>query len=117
MNSQCNAGTTKTNKRGSCGDFKVWLNKKVITKLSSIPMLEASIYTVPTHTKEEWKVITPDGDTIPFRRDPGLCARMLYIDVREYKEGLVMIKTVCKNTTGLIPHKIEKAKMSRQTQG
>ena len=53
MTGRCNAGTTITNKRGSYEDFKVWLNEKGIANLISIPMLEASGYTVSTHTKGE----------------------------------------------------------------
>ena len=41
MTGRCNAGTTRTNKRGSYGDFKVWLNEKGIANLISIPMLKA----------------------------------------------------------------------------
>ena len=103
MNGRCSAGTTRTNNRGSYGDFKVWLNEKGIANLISIPMLEASGYTVSTHTKGEWKVVTPEGDTIPFKQNTGLCAGMPYIDLREHKEGFVMIKTVRKNMAGFTP--------------
>ena len=61
MTGRCNTDTTRTSKRGSYGDFKVWLNKKGIANLISIPMLEASGYIVSTHTKGEWKVVTPGG--------------------------------------------------------
>ena len=115
MTGRCNAGTTSTSKRGSYGDFKVWLNEKGIAKLISIPMLEASGYIVSTHTKGEWKVVTPGGDTISFKRDTRLCAGMLYIDLRKHKQGLVMIETVCKNMAWFTPQEIKKAKLSRQT--
>ena len=59
MTGRCNAGTTVSSKRGTYGDFKVWLNKKGIANLISIAMLEASGYIVSTHTKGEWKVTTP----------------------------------------------------------
>ena len=49
MTGRCHSGTTRTNTRGSYGDFKVWLNKKGIANLFSILMLEASMYTVSTH--------------------------------------------------------------------
>ena len=52
----------------------VWMNKKGIANLISILMLKASRYTVSTHTKGEWKVVSPKGNTIPFKRDTGLCA-------------------------------------------
>ena len=53
MTGRCNAGTTRTNKRGSYKDFKGWLNEKGIINPISIPMLKASEYMVSTDTKEE----------------------------------------------------------------
>ena len=117
MTGRCNAGTTSTSKRGSYGDFKVWLNEKCIANLISIPMLEASGYVISTHTQGEWRVFPPAGHTIPFKRDTGLCAGMPYIDLCKHKQGLVMIETICKNMTGFTPQEIAKAKLSRQTQG
>ena len=43
---RCNAGTTVTNMKGTYGDFQVWLNKKGIANLISIPMLEGNGYIV-----------------------------------------------------------------------
>ena len=76
-------------------------------------MIEENGYTVSTYTKGEWKVVTPQGNTIPFKRDTGLCAGMPYIDLREHNEGFVMIETVRKNMAGFTPQEIEKAKLSR----
>ena len=42
MTGRCNASNTVTNMKGTYGDFQVWLNKKGISNLISIPMLEAS---------------------------------------------------------------------------
>merc|ERR1712194_170324 len=39
MEGSCNAGTVSTNTKGWYGDFEVWLNKKGIANLMSIPML------------------------------------------------------------------------------
>ena len=80
-------------------------------------MLEAEGYTVYTHTKGEWKVVTPKGDTIPFKRHIELSAGMTYIDLREHKERLVTTGTVHNNMVGFTPHEIEKARLSRQTWG
>ena len=58
----------------------------------------------------------PGGDNIPFKRDKGLTVGVPYIDLREHKQGLVLIETARKNFTGFTPQEIEKGKLSRQTQ-
>ena len=50
-----------------------------------------------THTDNDWKVTTPRGGIIVFKRDTRVCKGMPYIDLREHVEGLVMIETVQKN--------------------
>ena len=42
---------------------------------------------------------------------------MPYIDLREFKQGLVLIKTVRKNMGGCTHEKIKGEKLSMQTQG
>ena len=59
----------------------------------------------------------PRGGTIPFKRDKGLTVGMPSIDLREHRQGLVLNETVRKNMAGFTPQEIEKAKLSRQTQG
>ena len=39
---------------------------------------------------------TPEGKNINFKRDKGVRTGMPYIDLRDQKEGLVMIETVWK---------------------
>ena len=46
MEGSCNAGTVSTSTKGWYGDFEVWLNKKGIANLLSIPMQEAAGYLV-----------------------------------------------------------------------
>ena len=82
MTGRCNAGTMVTNIKGTYGDFQVWLNKKFIANLISIPMLEASGYIVLTHTHEDWVVTTPEGKDITFKHDKVVCTGMPYIDLR-----------------------------------
>ena len=94
MNGSYNAGTVSTNTNGWYGDFQVWLNKKVIANLMSIPMLEEAGYIVSTHTKSDWVVTTPKGNNIVFKRDKDICNRMPYIDLRESMEGFTMIETI-----------------------
>ena len=96
MTGRFNAGTTVTKMKGTYGDFQLCINKKGIADLISVPMMEASGYIVSTHTHEDWVVTTPDGKDITFKRDKGVCTGMPYIDLRDQKEGLVMIETVQK---------------------
>ena len=81
MIGSCNAGTTRITKKGSYGDQQVWLNEQGVANLISIPMPEADGYTVSTDSNGEWKVVTPGGDTIPFKQDKGLCVGMPYINL------------------------------------
>ena len=46
-----------------------------------------------------------------------MCVGMPYIDLREFKQGLVLIDTVRKNMGVFTHEEIEGAKLSRQTQG
>ena len=61
MNGSYNVGTALTNTKRWYGDFEVWLNKKGIVNLLSIPMLEAAGYLVSTHTHGNWVVTFPKG--------------------------------------------------------
>ena len=117
MTGRCNAGTMVTNMKGAYGDFQVWIKKKGIANLISIPMLEASGYIVSTHTHADWVVTTPDGKDTTFKRDRGVCTGMPYIDLRDQKEGLVMIETVRKNMGGNTPEQIKGYQMARVAQG
>ena len=82
MNGNCNAGETKITKRGYFGKLRVWLNENGIANLLSIPQLEKDGYSVSTN-KGQWKVFTPEGNTIRFKRDTGMCVGMPYIDLRD----------------------------------
>ena len=81
----------------------MWLKKKGIANLISIPMMEASGYIVLTHTHAYWVVTPPDVKDITLKRDNGVCTGMPYIDICDQKEGLVMIETVRKNMGGNTP--------------
>ena len=100
MTGRCNAGTTVTNMKGTYGNFQVWLNKKGIADIISIPMLEVSGYIVLAYTHADWVVNTPEGKGITFNCDNEVCTVIPYINLREQKEGLVMIETVRKNMGG-----------------
>ena len=79
-------------------------------------MLEEAGYTVSTHTDDEWKVTTPWGEVIVFKRDTGIFNLMPYIDLREHAEGLVMVETVQKNTGMFTNKEIESEEIARVVQ-
>ena len=66
--------------------------------------------------KNQWVVTTPKESTIPFKRDTGLCKGMSYIDIREFKQGAVMIETVQKIFEKFTKEEVEMAKLSREMQ-
>ena len=72
-------------------------------------MLEEAGYKVSTHTDGNWKVTTPQGEVIGFKRDIRICNHMPYIDLREHAEGLVLLETVEKNMEMFTKKKIERA--------
>ena len=76
MNGNCNAGNTRMNKRGYNGKLRVWLNENCIANLISIPKLEANGYVFRTDTKGEWQIVTPERETITFKRYKGMCVGM-----------------------------------------
>ena len=55
------------------------------------PWLEREDYRVVYVTFKEWLVVAPDGTRIKSQRDTGLCDRMLYIDIRKFKNVSAML--------------------------
>ena len=102
-----------TNTKGWYRDFQVWLNKKGIANLLSIPMLEEAGYIVSTHTKSDWVVTTPKGKNIVFKRDTGICNQMPYIALHKNMEGFDMIEIIRKQFAGATNRDIEKAYLAR----
>ena len=68
MEGSCNYGTVSTNTTGWYRDFEVWLNKKGIANLLSIPMLEAAGYQVSTHSHGNGVVTSLKGKNIVFKQ-------------------------------------------------
>ena len=101
---------------GKYKHFQVWLNERGIVNLLSIPMLEEAGCKVSTHTDGNWKVTTPRGEVIVFKRDIGVCNRMPYIDLREHAEGLIMLEAVEKNMEMFTKKEIERAQLVRVIQ-
>ena len=73
--------------KGDIRMFEIWVNKSGIANLLSISQLEKDGSRVVTDTHREWVVCTPQGEKILFLRDTGLCNKMPYIDVRQFREG------------------------------
>ena len=84
--------------------------------LLSIPQLEEDGYVIDYNTKRDWIVTTPQGDEIRFKRDTGLCNRMLYIDLRESRAGVIMLETLQKNFEGFTKKQVKKAILAREAQ-
>ena len=70
------------------------MNERGIANLLSVLILEEDGYIVSSHTKKEWEVTTPEGVTITFRRDTGICKCMPYIELCEENTGIAMIQTI-----------------------
>ena len=52
------------------------------------------------------------GEVIVFKCDAGIYNRLLYIDLREHAEGLVMLETVEKNIEMFTKREIERAQLA-----
>ena len=70
MTGNCNEGTTRINKRGSYGDFQVWLNKKGTANLIYPCARSMWVYCLHSH---EWRVESsyPPGGCYSFQATHG----------------------------------------------
>ena len=48
----------------------------LVTNLLSIPQLEKDGYLINYNTKRDWAVTTPEGKTLLFKKDVGICEGM-----------------------------------------
>ena len=80
-------------------------------------MLEVSGYIVLAYTHADWVVNTPEGKGITFNCDNEVCTGIPYINLREQKEGLVMIETVQKNMGCNTTEQIKGDQLARLAQG
>ena len=87
----------------------MWVDEQGMANLLLIPSLEADGYNISYNTKKEWVVTTSNRTRIKFKQDTGLCKGMPYIDMRNFKEGAIMIKTVRKNFENFTKKEIEAA--------
>ena len=126
LREEFNMGVTTITLKGMLGLFDMWINKRVIANLLSIPKLEDDGYRVTCDTPTNWVVITPQGEHIMFNRDKGLCNRILYVEVQTFQENLALvnldehltktIKTVRRNFEGWTKREIQDAVSAREAQ-
>ena len=94
---------------------------------SQSPQLEADGFRVTCDTETNWEVYTPQGHTIVFKRDTGMCNCMPYIDVRDCTGEFVLaniresqtkvLDTVHKNYEGFTKCEVGGAIPARITEG
>ena len=116
LKGHCNIGVTTCKEQGYYGVFKMWVNCNGIANLLSIPQLEEDDYVIDYNTKRDWLVTTPQGDVIRFKRDTGLCNRMLYTNLCESRAGVIMLETVRKKSKGFTKKQVKKAILAREIQ-
>ena len=117
LRGQCNAGITKTNKKGKFGELDVWYNPVGIANILSLPLLEKNGYKMQYQTDGEWEVYAPGKDRpITFKQDTGMCDGMPYIDLRDSKEDVNFIQTVRDNYEGFTKWDVLDAKLARRAQ-
>ena len=59
----------------------MWLVESGITKLLSVPQLEADGFTINCNTNRDWFVTTPEGEKIVFKKDTCKCKGFPFIDM------------------------------------
>ena len=126
----CNAGAISTNRRGECGNLKVWYLPEGIANIISMHELE-SLYRI---TYDSWAgyyvVHTPEGEVRFYKDEQGLP----YLDLEESSEagtlllmrrqgetcdrdkGLSMVQTVRGNYEGYTKREVLRAKEARRAQ-
>eukprot|EP00804_Cyclotella_cryptica_P010749 CCRYP_005527-RA/>CCRYP_005527-RA protein AED:0.26 eAED:0.17 QI:0/0/0/1/1/1/3/0/840 len=118
-----------TRRAGFWGDIKFWLNKNGIANLISAQQLETEGYKLEYTSDGGWLAHGPNGRSIIFKRDTGLCEGMPYIDLAgdttkfimdtntlEKQNGIVMVQTVRQNFEGYTREEIKKAMEARDAQ-
>ena len=75
-----NAGVSTSKEKGYYYLMNFLLNEQGIANLLSIPQLEKDGYLIDYNTKRDWAVTTPEGKTLLFKKDVGMCKGMPYLD-------------------------------------
>ena len=76
--------------------------------LLSIPQIDEDGYIIDCNTNRDWVVTTPEGKTLFFQKDVGMCEIMPYLDVLGNHDAFVMIQTIRKNFGMFTEKQVEK---------
>ena len=68
-----NDGVSTSDEKRFFGLLDFWLNGQGITNIISIPLLDKDEYVIDYKTNRDWVVTTPEGKTISFQKDVGMC--------------------------------------------
>ena len=112
----CNTGATLSSLKGYYGKLHMWVNENGMANFLSIPCLEEEGYYIEYARDKEWVVKSPREVVIPLKRDTCLTKGMLYIYIREWKEGVGTIQTERKKFDNFTSEEIEKGNLYRKTQ-
>ncbi len=129
LRQHCNAGTNLTGKAGFWRNIRFWYNKDGIANLISVPQLESDGYILEYGSKHGWVAHGPDGFTMVFKQDVGLCNGMPYVDMRadadtfivptdtfKKEAGVIMVQTVRNNYEGFTKEEVRQAIAAREAQ-
>ena len=84
---KCNAGIVSSDEKGYLLDmFNMWLVEAGIANLLSIPCLERSGCKVSYGDDSVWRVKCPNGGTLSFKKDVGVCEGFPYVDLDNLEE-------------------------------
>ena len=87
-----NAVVSTSYEKGLFGICDFCLNEQCIANLLSVPPHEKDGYVLDYITNCDWVVTTPEGKTIFFQKDVGMCNGIPYLDVRGNHNAFVMIQ-------------------------
>ena len=108
LKGSCITGVTTSNKKVlMLGMFDMWINKKGIANLLSIPQLTDDGFTVNYDINGECVIYTPRGKKIVLQKDTGLCNRITFIDICLHKEAFALLQIVHNNFEGVTRRQLE----------
>ena len=90
LRGKCNAGTIFSNEKGILLNmFSMWLVRNGIANLLSVPCLEREGCQITYDTNASWVVRCPNGLTLQFKKDTGVCEGFPYVDLENLKEHVI----------------------------
>ena len=119
LKGDCNAGTTGSREKGWLASiFHMWLVRNGIVNVLSVGQLEKDGFKISYETGGDWVVRTPNGKSLKFKRDTGMCYGFPYLDLRETHdlEGLACVQTMRENMEGFTKRELKRAILARQKQ-